>query len=61
MKLASTRLVTNDVRALARFYAAITGFRPVGIENYVELETANPTNQKYEIQQSHLLDHPRPH
>jgi predicted enzyme related to lactoylglutathione lyase len=39
MKLASTRLVTNDVRALARFYAAITGFKPVGIEDYVELET----------------------
>jgi predicted enzyme related to lactoylglutathione lyase len=39
MKLASTRLVTNDVRALARFYAAITGLNPVGIEDYVELET----------------------
>ena len=43
MKLASTRLVTNEVRALARFYAAITGFKPVGIEDYVELETAAGT------------------
>ncbi len=40
MKLASTRLVTRDVRSLARFYAAITGIPPVGIEDYVELETA---------------------
>jgi predicted enzyme related to lactoylglutathione lyase len=39
MKLASTRLVTNDVRALAQFYSAITGFNPVGIEDHVELET----------------------
>jgi predicted enzyme related to lactoylglutathione lyase len=39
MKLASTRLVTRDVRALARFYSAITGLHPVGIEDYVELET----------------------
>ena len=43
MKLASTRLVTNDVRALAQFYSAITGFNPVGIEDYVELETAAGT------------------
>jgi len=40
MKLASTRLVTNDVRALARFYSTITGIIAVGIEDYVELETA---------------------
>jgi len=40
MKLASTRLVTHDVRVLARFYAAITGIVPVGIDDYVELETA---------------------
>src|SRR5260370_42309862 len=43
MKLASIRLVTNDVRALARFYSAITGFTPVGIEDYVELETPTGT------------------
>ncbi|HEY5792689.1 MAG TPA: hypothetical protein VIS74_05280 [Chthoniobacterales bacterium] len=38
MKLASTRLVTNDVPALAQFYSAITGLNPVGIEDYVELD-----------------------
>ena len=43
MKLASIRLVTNDVRALARFYSVITGFTPVGIEDYVELETPTGT------------------
>jgi predicted enzyme related to lactoylglutathione lyase len=43
MKLASTRLVTHDVRALARFYSAITGLQPVGIEDYVELETPTGT------------------
>lgn len=37
MKLASIRLVTNDVRLLARFYSVITGFTPVGIEDYVTL------------------------
>jgi len=40
MKLASTRLVTYDVCALARFYATVTGIVPVGIEHYAELETA---------------------
>src|SRR6187551_2392768 len=40
MKLASTRLVTHDVCALARFYATVTGIVPVGIEHYAELETA---------------------
>ena len=40
MKLASTRLVTRDVSALAQFYSAITGIIPVGIEDYVEFETA---------------------
>ncbi len=43
MKLASIRLVTNDVRALARFYSVITGFTQVGIEDYVELETPTGT------------------
>jgi predicted enzyme related to lactoylglutathione lyase len=43
MKLASIRLVTNDVRLLARFYWVITGFTPVGIEDYVELETPTGT------------------
>jgi predicted enzyme related to lactoylglutathione lyase len=40
MKLASTQLVTHDARSLARFYAAVTGLVPVGIDDYVELETA---------------------
>jgi predicted enzyme related to lactoylglutathione lyase len=40
MKLASTRLVTHDVCALARFYSTVIGIVPVGIEDYVEFETA---------------------
>ena len=40
MKLISTRLVTADVTALARFYREVTGIAPVGNEDYVELETA---------------------
>ncbi|HKB90036.1 MAG TPA: VOC family protein [Opitutaceae bacterium] len=43
MKLVVTRLVTHDVGALAQFYATITGIVPVGIEDYVELETAAGT------------------
>jgi len=43
MRLNSTKLVTQDVPALARFYATVTGIVPVGIEDYVELETASGT------------------
>jgi len=41
MKMASARLVTEDVRALARFYSAFTRHVPIGIEDYVELETVS--------------------
>ena len=37
MKLACTRLVTEDVPALARFYGRLTGLTPIGSEVYVEL------------------------
>ena len=40
MKLASTRIVTQDVPALARFYEGITGVAPVGNEDFVEVRTA---------------------
>jgi len=40
VRLNSTKLVTRDVPALAQFYATVTGLVPVGIEDYVELETA---------------------
>ncbi len=40
MKLVSTRLVTHDVSALARFYSTVTGIAAVGIEDYTEFETA---------------------
>lgn len=40
MKLASTRIVTRDVPALARFYGGITGVAPVGNEDFVEVRTA---------------------
>lgn len=40
MKLASTRIVTQDVPALARFYEGVTGVAPVGNEDFVELRTA---------------------
>lgn len=36
MKLAYTRLVTDDVAALAAFYEALTGMSPVGSDDYVE-------------------------
>ena len=40
MKLASTRIVTQDVSALSRFYQAITGVTPVGNDDFVEIRTA---------------------
>ena len=43
MKFVSTRLVTENVASLARFYRKVTGIKPVGNENYVEIETAGGT------------------
>lgn len=40
MKFASTRIVTEDVTALAAFYQRITGVAPVGNEDFVEIRTA---------------------
>lgn len=39
MKLASTRIVTQDVPALARFYESLTGVAPMGNEDFVEIRT----------------------
>lgn len=40
MKLGATRIVTDHVPTLARFYERITGITPVGCgEHYVEIET----------------------
>ena len=39
MKLAHARIVTKDVPGLARFYEAITGITPVGVEDYKEFQT----------------------
>jgi catechol 2,3-dioxygenase-like lactoylglutathione lyase family enzyme len=39
MKLTHTRLVTNDVAALARFYRQITGIEATGYDDYVEFAT----------------------
>ena len=39
MRLASTRIVTADAGALGRFYAAITGIAPLGVDDYLELPT----------------------
>ena len=36
MKLIQTRIVTNDVPGLTRFYREITGVAPAGDERYVE-------------------------
>lgn len=36
MRLAYTRLVTDDVSALARFYEALTGVSPNAMDDYVE-------------------------
>lgn len=38
MKLRQTRLVTEDVPALARFYQQITGAAPTGGDRYVEFQ-----------------------
>lgn len=40
MKFASTRIVTEDVSALAAFYQRITGVAPLGNEDFVEVRTA---------------------
>jgi len=40
MKFVSTRLVTENVASLARFYRKVTGIKAVGNENYVEIETS---------------------
>lgn len=40
MKLVSTRIVTKDVPALARFYEGVTGVTPVGNEDFVEVRTS---------------------
>jgi uncharacterized glyoxalase superfamily protein PhnB len=39
MKLVSTRIITVDVLALARFYEKITGTAPVGTEDFVQFTT----------------------
>lgn len=43
MKLHSTRIVTKDVAALARFYQEITGITPDGGVDYVEFATVGET------------------
>jgi predicted enzyme related to lactoylglutathione lyase len=43
MKLASVRIVTRDVPALAAFYSAITGISPKGDKSYSELVTSSCT------------------
>ena len=44
MNLASTRIVTTNVRSLAEFYETITGVAPVyGSEEFAELRTATGT------------------
>jgi uncharacterized glyoxalase superfamily protein PhnB len=40
MKLACARIVTGDVRRLARFYEEVTGSSAVGSEEYVEIRTS---------------------
>lgn len=39
MKLSSTRIVTRDVAALARFYQEVTEIAPVGGADFVEFRT----------------------
>ncbi|QXQ08411.1 VOC family protein [Sphingosinicellaceae bacterium] len=39
MKLASTRIVTQDVPGIARFYEQVTGVASAGNEDFVELRT----------------------
>jgi catechol 2,3-dioxygenase-like lactoylglutathione lyase family enzyme len=43
MKLASVRIVTHDVPALATFYSAITGISPRGDKSYSEIPTSSCT------------------
>ena len=43
MKLASARIVTNDVPRSARFYEEITRIAPVGSDDYVEIRTPGAT------------------
>ena len=43
MKLASIRIVTHDVTALAAFYATVTGVSPSGDNLYSELRTSGCT------------------
>jgi catechol 2,3-dioxygenase-like lactoylglutathione lyase family enzyme len=40
MKLASTRIVTKDVSALAKFYEEVLQISRVGTEDFVELRTS---------------------
>jgi uncharacterized glyoxalase superfamily protein PhnB len=39
MRLRHARIVTKDVRALARFYQQITGIEPEGSDDYLEFRT----------------------
>ena len=43
MRLASIRVVTEDVAALAAFYEQVTGISPVGFADYMELATPAAT------------------
>jgi|SRR5208282_1428162 len=43
MKLASIRVVTKDVLALAEFYQKITGIAPDGNADFIELEIPGGT------------------
>src|SRR5262245_45222438 len=43
LKLASARIVSNDVPRLAEFYRQVTGISPVGSEDYVAFATAAGT------------------
>src|SRR5215813_6696372 len=40
MKLRHVRIVTRDVRGLARFYQEITGIKPEGSSDYLEFRTS---------------------
>ncbi len=41
MKLRHARIVTSDVRGLARFYQDITGIQPEGSDDYLEFKTSS--------------------
>ena len=43
MKLASVRIVTADVPALAAFYEQVTGVTPAGYSDFMELQTPAAT------------------